>query len=209
MIKVILADDHPIFLDGMKVYLEKYNHIQIVGEANNGEEVLTLLEMQPVDIVVLDIGMPKLDGIETTKFIGKKYPNTKVLIVSMHGKKEFIIKLMKYGAAGYILKNKTKEELLTAINNIAVGKTHYSLEIINQAVSLDFHSDEEEVFLTDREIEILKKITEGHSSKKIAELLYITETTVSTHKRNIQKKLKLPNTAQLVRYAIRNGYIKA
>lgn len=209
MIKVLLADDHPIFLDGMKAFLKEYEHIQIVGTATNGEEVLNTLETHPADIVVLDIDMPKLDGIDTTKYIKKKFPTTKVLIISMFDKKEFIIKLMKYGASGYILKNKTKEELLTAINNIADGKTHYSLEIINLAVSLNFSNDKEEVTLTDREVEVLKKIAEGHSSKEAGEILYISETTVNTHRRNIMAKLELPNTAQLVRYAIRNGYIKA
>ena len=208
-IKVILADDHQMFIDGMKVFLEKYEHIQIVGEANNGVEVIDILENESVDIVVLDIDMPgEMDGIETTKFIRKIHPNTKVLILSMFDKKEFIIKLMQHGAAGYILKNKSKEELLMAIHNIAAGRTHYGLEIMNHRISVDNLDEEIEVQLSEREIEILTKIAEGFSSKEAANLLHISETTVNTHRRNIMAKLELPSATHMVRYAIKHGYVK-
>ena len=155
-IKVLLADDHQMFIDGMKVFLEKYEHVEIVAEANNGNQVLDFLEQNSlnVDIVVLDIDMPDLDGIETTKFIRKKYKNVKVLILSMFDRKEFIIKLMRYGASGYILKNKSKEELLAALNSLAAGRTHYGLEIMQHAISVSDIDEDEEVQLTEREIEI-------------------------------------------------------
>jgi len=207
MTTILLADDHQMFIDGMKVYLEKYDHIQIVGEANNGDEVLDFLETNSVDVVVLDVEMPGTNGIEATKFIKKKYPNTNVLILSMYEKKEFIIKLMRYGASGYILKNKSKEELLTAINNVAAGRTHYGLEIMNHAISVSSIDEDDEVQLTEREIEVLQKIAEGYSSKETADLLFISETTVSTHRRNIMAKLEIPNATHLVRYAIKHGYV--
>ena len=205
---ILLADDHQMFIDGMKFYLEKYDHIQIVGEANDGEAVLDFLAVNPVDVVVLDIEMPGMDGIETTKYIKKKYPKTNVLILSMYEKKEFIIKLMRYGASGYILKNKSKEELLTAINNVAAGRAHYGLEIMNQAIAVSSIDEEEEVQLTEREIEVLQKIAEGYSSKEAADLLNISETTVSTHRRNMMAKLEIPNATHLVRYAIKHGYVE-
>jgi len=208
MIKVLLADDHQMFIDGMKVYLDKYDHIEIVGEANNGEQVLDILESTSVDVVVLDIEMPEMDGIETTKFIRKNYTNTKVLILSMYDEKEFIIKLMSHGASGYILKNKSKEELLTAINNVAEGRTHYGLEIMNQVIAVSKLNKDEDIQLTEREIEVLQKVAEGYSSKEAATALNISETTVNTHRRNIMAKLELPNATHLVRYAIKNGYVK-
>ena len=205
---VLLADDHQMFIDGMKVYLEKYDHIQVVGEANNGEAVIDFLEINQVDIVVLDVEMPGMNGIETTKYIKKNHPKTNVLILSMYEKKEFIIKLMRYGASGYILKNKSKEELLSAINNLADGRTHYGLEIMNHAIAVSSIDEDDEIQLTEREIEVLQKIAEGFSSKEAAELLNISETTVSTHRRNIMAKLEVPNATHLVRYAIKHGYVE-
>jgi len=208
MIKLLLADDHQMFIDGMRSFLEKYKDIEIVAEANNGNQVLKILETEAIDIVVLDITMPELDGIETTKIIRQKYQNTKVLILSMYDNKDFIIKLIRNGAAGYILKNKTKEELYTAIQNVAAGRTHYGLEIMTHAIAVSQHEEEEEVQLTEREIEVMVKVAEGLSSKDVAEKLHISETTVNTHRRNIMSKLSLNNATQLVRYAIKNGYVK-
>ena len=208
-VKVILVDDHQMFIDGMKVYLENYNHIEIVGEANSGVEVVDLLENEAVDVVVMDIDMPgEMDGIDTTKYIRKHYKNTKVLILSMFDKKEFIIKLMRHGASGYILKNKSKEELLMALNNVSAGRTHYGLEIMNHAIAVSNIDEDEEAQLTEREIEVLQKVAEGFSSKEAAGVLNISETTVNTHRRNIMAKLELPSATHLVRYAIKHGYVK-
>jgi len=209
MTKVLLADDHQMFIDGMRIYLEMHDNIEIVGEAKNGVEVIQFVEENPVDVIVLDISMPELDGIEVTKFIRKKFPDTKILILSMYDNKEYIIKLIRYGASGYILKNKTKEELYTAIKNVAAGRTHYGLEVMAQAINISNRPEEEdEVHLTQREIEVMQKIAEGKSSKEAAEELQISETTVSTHRRNIMSKLDLPSATHLVRYAIKNGYVK-
>jgi len=207
MIKVLLADDHQMFIDGMRAFLEAHDDIEIVGEALNGVAVLDFLEKEAVDIVVLDITMPELDGLETTKIIRKKFKNTKVLILTMYDNKEFIIKLMRYGASGYILKNKTKEELFMAIHNVAAGRTHYGLEIMEHAVSVSNIDEDEEVNLTEREIEVMKKVAEGASSKEAAVILGISETTVNTHRRNIMSKLDLPSATHLVRYAIKHGYV--
>lgn len=209
-IKVLLADDHKMFLDGMRLYLEGNEDIEIVGEASNGNQVIEQLEnvQGAIDIVVLDIDMPELDGLDTCKYICKKYPKTKVLILSMYDNKEFIIKLIKYGASGYILKNKTKEELLTAIKNVIDGRAHYGLEIMKHAIAVSATDKNEEIKLTDREVDVLKQVAEGASSKEAAENLGISETTVNTHRRNIMAKLELPSATHLVRYAIKHGYVK-
>lgn len=209
MIKVILADDQKMFLDGMRNALEKDQDIQIIGEANTGEEVLKLLEQSAVDLVVLDIDMPDgMDGIEATKQIRIHYPLTKVLILSMFDNKEFIIQLIRYGASGYILKNKTSQELLMAIHNVAAGRTHYGLEVMGRVTAVSDTDKQAEVKLSRRELEILEKVAEGHSSEEIASLLNISITTVSKHRQNILNKLGFKNAVQLTRYAIRNGYVE-
>ncbi len=208
MISVVLADDQQMFIDGLRVLLEKHNDINIVGEATNGHQVINILKNQPVDIVVLDIEMPEQNGIETTKIIKKDFPNSKVLILSMYDKKEYILKLMQHGASGYILKNKSKEELLMAIRNVAAGNSHYGLEVMNHAISTSNLDKDEEIQLTEREVEVLIKIAEGYTSKEAADLLFITERTVNTHRRNIMLKLDLPSGIHLTRYAIKHGYVK-
>lgn len=207
MIKVLLADDHQLFIDGMKALLERAPEIEVVAEASDGQQVLEQLESIQVDVIILDIEMPNLDGVAATEFIRKKYPKTKVLIVTMYNKKEFIVNLMKYGASGYILKNRTKEELLQAIHTVYRGGSHYTLEVLDTATSID-ESFPEEGKLTEREEEVLCKIAEGLTSKEMAALLFISETTVNTHRRNILSKLNLPNATSLVRYAIKNGYVE-
>lgn len=209
MIKVILADDQRMFLDGMRNALEKDPEIKIIGEATTGEDVLQLLKQKEVDLVVLDIDMPNgMDGIEATKIIRMRYPKTQVLILSMFDNKEFIIQLMRYGAAGYILKNKTSKELLMAIHNVAAGRTHYGLEVMGRVTDISETYELEEVQLSKREVEILEKVAEGNSSDEIASLLNISVTTVSKHRQNILNKLGLKNAVQLTRFAIRNGYVK-
>lgn len=207
-VKIILADDHQMFIDGMRIFLEKHDNVEIIGEAKNGNGVIEILEKESVDVVVLDINMPEMDGLEATKFIRKNYNNTKVLILSMFDNKETIIKLMRYGASGYILKNKTQNELYSALLNISQGRTHFGLEIMEQAVAVSNIDEVEEVTLTDREIEVLQKVAEGASSKEAAQALGISETTINTHRRNIMAKLELPSATHLVRYAIKHGFVK-
>ena len=131
MINILLADDHKILLDGLKAFLQTNSNINIVGEALNGIQVLDILKEHKVDVAVLDIEMPEMDGVETTKQIKKCFPNTKVLILSMYKEKAIIIKLMEMGASGYILKNRSKEELIEAINRVYAGDAHFGIEVLN------------------------------------------------------------------------------
>jgi len=210
MIKILLADDQLMFLDGMIAFLENEKDIQIVGTASNGDEVLDFLERNSdVDVVVLDVEMPKKDGVETARII-KKNPllkRVKVLILSMYNRKDFISKLMEVGADGYILKNKSKEELVQAIHNVHNEQPHFGLEVLRKATSTASNL-EKNVELTDREREVLCLIAEGKTTKEIAVELYISEPTVNTHRRNLLRKLEFPNDKYLVRYAIKQGLVK-
>lgn len=207
MIKVLLADDHRLFIDGMKAMLQQEKDIEIVGQASNGDEVLAFLETNPVDVVVLDIEMPKTDGIEATQIIRKEYPKTKVLILSMYNKKSFIIKLMQAGASGYILKDKSKGELIGAIHNVYKGLPHFSLEVLSQITRQDLEPSHE-VQLSERELQVLCLIAEGLTSKEISGELHIAEATVNTHRRSLLNKLEVPNEKHLVRYAIKQGLVE-
>lgn len=208
MIKVLLADDHQMFIDGMKTNIQQDENITVVGEANNGQEVLDFLAANEVDVVVLDINMPVLDGIEATKEIKNTYPKVKVLILTMFKERDFIMKLLDIGAAGYVLKDKTSEELLMAINNVHNDIPHYGLEIMSIAAMAQ-KEKKEEVDLTNREKEVLCLIAEGFTTKEISTKLFIAEPTVNTHRRNLLQKLDVPNSQHLVRYAIRHGMINA
>ena len=208
-IKILLVDDHQIFLDGLKSILQQYPEVAIAGEANDGDEVLELLENQKgqIDIVILDIEMENLDGIGAGKIIRKKYPNTKILVLSMYKRPHFILELMQIGISGYILKNKSKEHLIQAIRQIKGGDTYFGIDVMNSLADNPAEGRIEHVELTDREIEVLKLIAEGLAAKNIADQLDIKVTTVNTHKRNLRNKLEAPNEKYLVRYAIENGYV--
>lgn len=210
MIKVLLADDQMMFLDGMAAFLKTEEGISVEGFANNGNEVLQTLDNRlDIDVVVLDIEMPEKDGVETARLIKKNplWKNVKILILTMYNRKDFIVNLMQSGANGYILKNKSKDELVQAIRNVHQGIPHFGLEVLNKATSTA-SKFEETIELTDREAEVLCLIAEGATTREISEKLYISEPTVNTHRRNLLRKLDFPNDKYLVRYAIKQGYIK-
>jgi len=204
MIRIVVADDHKILVDGLCSFLEKEDNIQIVGKALNGEEVLKILEQTPVDLAILDIEMPELNGIETTKEIKARFPETKVLILSMYKKKDFILSLFRLGVNGYILKNKGKEDLVAGINSIYNGRPFYPLDVM-QIIAENPFTRKDPPKLSERELEVLRLVAKAHTSKEIGIKLFISKVTVESHIRNIKDKLDVKRGGELIRYALKNG----
>lgn len=208
--KIIIADDHTMFLEGITSLLNNVSEIEIVGKAVNGKEVLLLLEKTKTDIIVLDISMPEMDGIEVTKIIKKKYSNLKILILSTHSNSQMIAKLIRIGIDGYLLKNAEKDELLYAIQKINLGETYFSKEvaIIHNEYETNFKQNlATTTELSNREKEILILIAKQYTAAEIAEKTFISLNTVNTHKRNLLSKLNVKNAAGLVKYAIELGLL--
>ena len=213
-IKIILADDHRIFRDGIKSLLSDNDFINIIGEASSGNELLDMLKTHKPDVVIVDITMPGLSGIEVSKQISLLFPEIKIMILSMHTDEDFVINSIKAGAHGYLPKDTSKEELLEAIKIIYHGGEYYG-KLVSDNFLKNYikkfkagQSLKENEDLTQREIEILKLAASGSSNKEIADKLFISTKTVDAHKNHIMQKLKLKNTAEMVLYAVKNKIIE-
>ena len=204
--KVLLVDDHQIIIDGLKSLLRNSDEISVAAEANNGREALRILEILEIDVILMDIDMPVLNGIDTLKEIGKQSFGVKVIILSMHNEAGMIKSLMSIGANGYLLKSCTQEELIGAIRKVASGQSYFSTEVTLSLLN-PAQSNQPTELLTDRETEIIKLIAEGFSNKEIGSKLFISHRTVDTHRTNLMKKLDVSNIAGLISYAIRNGLV--
>jgi DNA-binding NarL/FixJ family response regulator len=210
--RIILADDHTLFRRGMKKLLQEMPGVEVIGEVHNGLELLELLKRLSPDLVILDISMPGLSGIETTREIRSLYPLTKVLILTMHKSKEYLYHAVTAGASGYLLKEDSDDELLSAIQTIRNEGTYVTRNLIGALVEdlsrgLKRKGSAGSDPLTTREREILKLIAEGKTNGEIAILLHVSIRTVENHRASIMKKLDLRNVAELVRYAIHNGLV--
>ena len=210
MITIILVDDHVIMQDGLRGLLETESDIEIVGEANNGQQAVKIaLEKKP-DIVIMDIAMPDMNGIEATRQIKKENSKIKVIALSMHSEREIVVGILRAGASGYLLKASTSTELIEAIRTVSGGGkfiSHKISDVVLQEIS-DISMDLEEIGfdrLTYRECEIVQLISKGNSTKQIAELISIRPKTVESHRANIMKKLDIHNLPELTKYAIRVG----
>jgi DNA-binding NarL/FixJ family response regulator len=208
-IKVLLTDDHQIIIDGLKSLLKNSDEIVVAAEANNGREALRILELLSIDVVLMDIDMPVLNGIETLKEIRKQFRNVKVIILSMHNEAGMIKSLMDIGANGYLLKSCSQDELIGAIKKVSTGQNYFSTDVTLALLntSKTSTSEQKNELLTDRETEILKLIAAGFSNKEIGDQLFISHRTVDTHRTNLMKKLDVNNIAGLISYAIRNGIV--
>jgi len=212
VIKVLLVDDHSIIRNGIKLMLKKNTTIKVVAEANSGVEAIDYLEKnaQDIDVVLMDIDMPGLNGIDTTKVITKEYKNINVLALSMDIEEKYIKEMLDAGAAGYILKQASIEELNQAVENVAQGKKYFSNEVSTTMINALMHNgkgNEKDVInvLSAREKEVLSLIALGKTNKEVGEKLFISARTVESHRRKIMEKLELNNTAELIRYAIENN----
>lgn len=209
-IKVILADDHQLFRDGIKSVLSAEQDIEVIAEANNGRELLQLINECSPQIVISDITMPDMSGIDACKEISSKYPCVKVLILSMHTNEEFIIEAIKSGAQGYLPKDTGRTDLLKAIRTLNDGNEFFSAEVSQTIIrNLMKQKDESPIStLTQRELEIIKLVAEGLLNKEIANKLCISIRTVDAHKNNIMNKLELRTNVDLVKFAIKHKLIE-
>jgi len=211
-IKILLADDHKIVRDGIKLMLQSQAGIDVVDEAGNGAEVLKKLEFHIIDLVIMDINMPDMDGIKATREIREKFPNTKVLALSMSNDELHIRQMIQAGASGYIMKSAGRSELKEAIMNIIEGK-HYFSDEATHSIMMDLvkgkgkSASSNPVHITDRELEILELIVKEYTNQEIAEKLFISSRTVDAHRRNLLQKTGARNTAGLVKYAFQHNII--
>mgnify|MGYP000848155644 FL=1 len=210
-VRVILADDHQVIREGLRNLIEEQQDMEVVAEASNGRAAIKLcMEMKP-DVIVMDVAMPDLNGIEATRQVVSECPATKVLALSMHADKHYAAGMLGAGASGYVLKDCAFDELADAIRRVASGGSYLSPEI-EGVVLRDYverlsgeGGDSAFSVLTDREREVLQLVAEGHTTKQIADSLHVSVKTVESHRQNIMDKLEIRSIAELTKYAIREG----
>ena len=213
-ITVFLADDHTIVRQGLAKLLEGEPDLRVIGEAENGREAVVKVEKLKPDIVLMDIAMPMLNGIEATRQIRKICPQTKIIILSMHSHDRYISELFSLGASGYLLKSSTGTDIIDAIHAAQKGSTYLSPSISDKVIedylSLKKESHQDDLYnrLSNREREVFQMIAEGRSTREISELLYVSPSTVKTHRANIMEKLEMDNLSQLIQFAIHIGIVE-
>ena len=211
-IRVLLADDHEMFLEGLRELLGKADGIELAGLARDGAEAVAAAERLQPDVALMDMTMPRLNGIQATQKIAAGSSGTKVLVLSMHGDKNLIVESLKAGARGYVLKECSSQELCLAIQTVVNGQYYLTPAILSTLIGdyLRLTENEEQGSdcpLSERELDVLKLLVKGCNAKQIAEQLSISKNTVDTHRRHILDKLGCNSMAELTRYAIREGYL--
>lgn len=209
--KIIIVDDHTLFRNGLKILLNNLKDYRVVGEASNGKEFLSLLETISPDLVLLDIEMPVMDGIDAAELAMKRFPGLKIITLSMYGEEDYYYKMVNAGVKGFVLKNSDIKEVKAALETVYDGGSYFSSELLENLVNnlktikkdKESHTD-----LSDRELEILVLICQGNSNQEIADHLFISKRTVDKHRANILEKSESKNTAQLVVYAIKNKLVE-
>ncbi|HSM47333.1 MAG TPA: response regulator transcription factor [Draconibacterium sp.] len=210
-IKVLLVDDHQLFREGIATLLSSAENIEVIAQAEDGTDALEKVKYCKPDVVLLDIAMPRMNGIEATKKIKSLYPEVKIITLSMHSDKQYVKGVLEAGADGYLLKNCTYRQLTDAIQSVYDGKKYLSQDItemvINGYLSPSGTNESEYDKLSEREKEIFMMFALGKSTREISDQLFISVKTVNTHKQNVLTKLKLMSNAELVKYALKNGLI--
>lgn len=209
-IKVLIADDHQLFREGLVNLLFAAPDIEVIAQARDGMDAIDKAKHYKPDVVLIDIGMPVMNGIEATKVLKKELPKIKVIAVSMHSDRQYVKGVLEAGADGYLLKNCTYQQLTDAIQSVYIGKKTLSDDITNmvikeylEPIESDAHSK-----LSEREMEVLKLYAEGKSTREIGDKLFISVKTVGTHKQHILEKLELNSVTDMIKYAIKNGLIQ-
>jgi len=209
--KVLLVDDHTILREGLRMVLDAQPQIKVIGEADDGRQAVELAERLHPDVIVMDIAMPNLNGLEATRQIKRRWPDIRVVILTMHENQQYLVQIVKAGATGAVLKRSAGQELLTAVRAAAHGQSYFSPSIASMMledyrVRLGQGIDDPEV-LTEREREVLQLIAEGKSNQDIADHLIVSIKTVQTHRAHIMEKLGMHDRTELVKYAIRTGMV--
>lgn len=213
MIRILLADDHTVVRKGLRLLLEGQSDFSVIADAADGREAVALAEQTEPDVVVMDVAMPVLNGIEAARQICAKLPKTSIVFLSMHSDEAYVLKALKVGARGYLLKDSAESDLITAIRAVQGGKAFFSPAVSKLLVE-DYvrqmeerHVEDSYELLTTREREILQLLAEGKANKDVAGILNLSLHTVETHRGNILQKLNLHGTAELILYAVRKGVI--
>lgn len=208
--KIIIVDDHKMFRSGLRFLLNNVDKIEIVGEASNGKEFLEMAENVQIDIALMDINMPEMNGIEATHEALKKYPDMKVIVLSMHGEEEYYDQMLDAGVKGFLLKNSDADELISALEAVMAGKSYFSQELLVDILDQKRLQKlkTETVKLSQRELEVLKLICDGYSNAEIAEELFISQRTVDRHRSNLLSKTACKNSTSLVMYAVKNKIVE-
>lgn len=215
-IRILIADDHAVVRSGLQSLLKLAREFVVVGEANNGTDAVKMADELKPDVVLLDISMPIMSGIEATRVIKQKSSGTKVLILTIHASEDFVQEVIQAGADGYVLKHADKEEIFDAIRSVAASEPYFSPDVsklliervMKSAHEPSNHSSRSGDNLTKREQEILCLIAEGFTNREIADKLFLSPSTINTHRTNLMRKLDIHDTAGLVRFAIGEGYVK-
>jgi DNA-binding NarL/FixJ family response regulator len=212
-IRVTIADDHAIVRDGIRALLALTGDVEVVGEATNGREALEMVRKLMPDVVLMDIAMPLMDGLEATRRIHKEFPATRVIVLTQYEDREYVLRVIEAGATGFISKTAAFSDLVSAIRSVHRGDSflspsvaRYLVEDYQQAAGMRDNQDPYRQ-LTDREREVLKLVAEGHSTQEIADMLVLSPKTVDGHKTNLMAKLDIHNRTELVKYALRKGII--
>jgi DNA-binding NarL/FixJ family response regulator len=212
-LRILLADDHTVVRQGLRKVLEERPEWQVVAEAGDGREAVRLAEQFRPDVAVLDVAMPLLNGIEATRQIARRAPQTRVLVLSMYSDEAYVTQMLKAGATGYLLKDSADVDLLQAVQAVSQGKSFFS-PAVARLMSDDYARQRGEnavdryESLSDREREIFQLVAEGKTNKEMAALLFISPSTVETHRARIMDKLDLHSAAEIVLYAVRRGAIR-
>ncbi len=212
-IRILLADDHTIMRTGLKLLLEREPSFAVVGEASDGRAAVQMAEKLSPDVVVMDIAMPNLNGIEAASRIAESHPQTAVVMLSMHSDESYVLRALKAGARGYLLKDSAESDLISAVKNVSEGRTFFSPAISNLLVEEYIReirgrgAEDSYELLTPRERELLQLMAEGKTTKEIAADLGLSPYTVDTHRSNLMRKVNVNGLAELILYAVRKGVI--
>ena len=212
--RIIIADDHSLIRKGLRTIIELESDIQVIGEASDGQELLDFLCHDQPDLIVMDISMPRINGIEAVRVVVEKYPGVRILMLTMHRNSQYFYNAISAGAHGYLMKDDSDTELLTAIRTVQAGKSYVSpqlsKEVTDEMISaFRDHRDIPIIQLTDREREVLQFVVKGYTSKKMADILCLSPRTVDHHRAKLLKKFKMKNTVDLVKHVVRNSIVVA